>query len=122
MLDRNEYVEEIDDDYGKDHGEDIELLDEPEDIELTDENTGVSENSVDCDDPDPEDEARMDLNRFLNNELVSRTEAERTKLHVQIGGKKTTIVVMGKASIPNRYVFKLADGSFKAYYVDEIEF
>lgn len=124
MTDRNEYVEEMDDDYGKDHGEDIELLDEPEDIESDDDDAEVagSAEANEYNEPDPEDEARADLNRFLNNELVNRTEADRTKLHVKIKGKKTTVVVMGKASVPNRFVFKLSDGTFKAYYVDEIEF
>ncbi len=123
MSDRNEYVDEIDDDYGKDHGEEIDLLDEPEDIESADDETNtVSPDADEYKELDPEDEARADLNRFLNNELVNRTEADRTKLHVKINGKKTTVVVMGKASLPNRFVFKLSDGSFKAYYVDEIEF
>lgn len=123
MSDRNEYVDEIDDDYGKDHGEEIYLLDEPEDIESADDETNtVSPDADEYKELDPEDEARADLNRFLNNELVNRTEADRTKLHVKINGKKTTVVVMGKASLPNRFVFKLSDGSFKAYYVDEIEF
>ena len=123
MSDRNEYVEEVDDDYGRDHGEEIDLLDEPEDIEPADDDPDAA--ALDADEykePDPEDDARMDLNRFLNNELVNRTEADRTKLHVKINGKKTTVVVMGKASLPNRFVFKMSDGSFKAYYVDEIEF
>lgn len=123
MSDRNEYVDEIDDDYGKDHGEEIDLLDEPEDIESADDETNtVSPDADEYKELDPEDEARADLNRFLNNELVNRTEADRTKLHVKINGKKTTVVVMGKASLPNRFVFKLSDGLFKAYYVDEIEF
>lgn len=123
MSDRNEYVEEVDDDYGRDHGEEIDLLDEPEDIEPADDDPDAA--AADADEykePDPEDDARADLNRFLNNELVNRTEADRTKLHVKINGKKTTVVVMGKASLPNRFVFKMSDGSFKAYYVDEIEF
>ena len=93
----------------------------PDDVTTSD---GVSA-APDADEykePDPEDDARADLNRFLNNELVNRTEADRTKLHVKINGKKTTVVVMGKASLPNRFVFKMSDGSFKAYYVDEIEF
>lgn len=123
MSDRNEYVEEVDDDYGRDHGEEIDLLDEPEDIEPADDDPDAATPDVDeYKEPDPEDDARMDLNRFLNNELVNRTEADRTKLHVKINGKKTTVVVMGKASLPNRFVFKMSDGSFKAYYVDEIEF
>ena len=123
MSDRNEYVEEVDDDYGKDHGEEIDLLDEPEDIEPADDDPDAAAPDADeYKEPDPEDDARMDLNRFLNNELVNRTEADRTKLHVKINGKKTTVVVMGKASLPNRFVFKMSDGSFKAYYVDEIEF
>lgn len=123
MSDRNEYVEEVDDDYGRDHGEEIDLLDEPEDIEPADDDPDAAAPDVDeYKEPDPEDDARMDLNRFLNNELVNRTEADRTKLHVKINGKKTTVVVMGKASLPNRFVFKMSDGSFKAYYVDEIEF
>lgn len=124
MSDRNEYVEEVDDDYGKDHGEEIDLLDEPEDIEPEDDESDESDAAASDEykEPDPEDDARADLNRFLNNELVNRTEADRTKLHVKINGKKTTVVVMGKASLPNRFVFKMSDGSFKAYYVDEIEF
>lgn len=123
MLDRNEYVEEVDDDYGRDHGEEIDLLDEPEDIEPADDDPDAAAPDADeYKEPDPEDDARADLNRFLNNELVNRTEADRTKLHVKINGKKTTVVVMGKASLPNRFVFKMSDGSFKAYYVDEIEF
>lgn len=123
MSDRNEYVEEVDDDYGRDHGEEIDLLDEPEDIEPADDDPDAAAPDADeYKEPDPEDDARMDLNRFLNNELVNRTEADRTKLHVKINGKKTTVVVMGKASLPNRFVFKMSDGSFKAYYVDEIEF
>ena len=123
MSDRNEYVEEVDDDYGRDHGEEIDLLDEPEDIEPADDDPDAAAPDADeYKEPDPEDDARMDLNRFLNNELVNRTEADRTKLHVKINGKKTTVVVMGKASLPNRLVFKMSDGSFKAYYVDEIEF
>ena len=123
MSDRNEYVEEVDDDYGRDHGEEIDLLDEPEDIEPADDDPdAVAPDADEYKEPDPEDDARMDLNRFLNNELVNRTEADRTKLHVKINGKKTTVVVMGKASLPNRFVFKMSDGSFKAYYVDEIEF
>ena len=123
MSDRNEYVEEVDDDYGRDHGEEIDLLDEPEDIEPEDDDPDAAAPDADeYKEPDPEDDARMDLNRFLNNELVNRTEADRTKLHVKINGKKTTVVVMGKASLPNRFVFKMSDGSFKAYYVDEIEF
>ena len=123
MSDRNEYVEEVDDDYGRDHGEEIDLLDEPEDIEPADDDPDVAAPDADeYKEPDPEDDARADLNRFLNNELVNRTEADRTKLHVKINGKKTTVVVMGKASLPNRFVFKMSDGSFKAYYVDEIEF
>lgn len=123
MSDRNEYVEEVDDDYGKDHGEEIDLLDEPEDIEPADDDPDAAAPDTDeYKEPDPEDDARMDLNRFLNNELINRTEADRTKLHVKINGKKTTVVVMGKASLPNRFVFKMPDGSFKAYYVDEIEF
>ena len=123
MSDRNEYVEEVDDDYGRDHGEEIDLLDEPEDIEPADDDPDAAAPDADeYKEPDPEDDARMDLNRFLNNELVDRTEADRTKLHVKINGKKTTVVVMGKASLPNRFVFKMSDGSFKAYYVDEIEF
>ena len=123
MSDRNEYVEEVDDDYGRDHGEEIDLLDEPEDIEPADDDPDTAAPDADeYKEPDPEDDARMDLNRFLNNELVNRTEADRTKLHVKINGKKTTVVVMGKASLPNRFVFKMSDGSFKAYYVDEIEF
>lgn len=123
MSDRNEYVEEVDDDYGKDHGEEIDLLDEPEDIEPADDDPDAAAPDADeYKEPDPEDDARMDLNRFLNNELINRTEADRTKLHVKINGKKTTVVVMGKASLPNRFVFKMLDGSFKAYYVDEIEF
>lgn len=124
MSDRNEYVEEFDDDYGKDHGEEIDLLDEPEDIEPEDDESDESDAAASDEykEPDPEDDARADLNRFLNNELVNRTEADRTKLHVKINGKKTTVVVMGKASLPNRFVFKMSDGSFKAYYVDEIEF
>lgn len=123
MSDRNEYVEEVDDDYGKDHGEEIDLLDEPEDIEPADDDPDAAAPDADeYKEPDPEDDARMDLNRFLNNELINRTEADRTKLHVKINGKKTTVVVMGKASLPNRFVFKMSDGSFKAYYVDEIEF
>ena len=123
MSDRNEYVEEVDDDYGRDHGEEIDLLDEPEDIEPADDDPDAAAPDADeYKEPDPEDDARADLNRFLNNELVNRTEADRTKLHVKINGKKTTVVVMGKASLPNRFVFKMSDGSFKAYYVDEIEF
>lgn len=124
MSDRNEYVEEVDDDYGRDHGEEIDLLDEPEDIEPEDDELDESDAAApdEYKEPDPEDDARVDLNRFLNNELVNRTEADRTKLHVKINGKKTTVVVMGKASLPNRFVFKMSDGSFKAYYVDEIEF
>ena len=123
MSDRNEYVEEVDDDYGMDHGEEIDLLDEPEDIEPADDDPDAAAPDADeYKEPDPEDDARADLNRFLNNELVNRTEADRTKLHVKINGKKTTVVVMGKASLPNRFVFKMSDGSFKAYYVDEIEF
>lgn len=123
MSDRNEYVEEVDDDYGRDHGEEIDLLDEPEDIEPADDDPDAAAPDADeYKEPDPEDDARMDLNRFLNNELINRTEADRTKLHVKINGKKTTVVVMGKASLPNRFVFKMSDGSFKAYYVDEIEF
>ena len=123
MSDRNEYVEEVDDDYGRDHGEEIDLLDEPEDIEPADDDLDAAAPDADeYKEPDPEDDARADLNRFLNNELVNRTEADRTKLHVKINGKKTTVVVMGKASLPNRFVFKMSDGSFKAYYVDEIEF
>ena len=123
MSDRNEYVEEVDDDYGRDHGEEIDLLDEPEDIEPADDDPDTAAPDADeYKEPDPEDDARADLNRFLNNELVNRTEADRTKLHVKINGKKTTVVVMGKASLPNRFVFKMSDGSFKAYYVDEIEF
>ena len=123
MSDRNEYVEEVDDDYGRDHGEEIDLLDEPEDIEPADDDPDAAAPDADeYKEPDPEDDARMDLNRYLNNELVNRTEADRTKLHVKINGKKTTVVVMGKASLPNRFVFKMSDGSFKAYYVDEIEF
>ena len=123
MSDRNEYVEEVDDDYGRDHGEEIDLLDEPEDIEPADDDLDAAAPDADeYKEPDPEDDARMDLNRFLNNELINHTEADRTKLHVKINGKKTTVVVMGKASLPNRFVFKMSDGSFKAYYVDEIEF
>ena len=123
MSDRNEYVEEVDDDYGRDHGEEIDLLDEPEDIEPEDDDPDAAAPDADeYKEPDPEDDARADLNRFLNNELVNRTEVDRTKLHVKINGKKTTVVVMGKASLPNRFVFKMSDGSFKADYVDEIEF
>ena len=123
MSDRKEYVGEVDDDYGRDHGEEIDLLDEPEDIEPADDDPDAAAPDADeYKEPDPEDDARADLNRFLNNELVNRTEADRTKLHVKINGKKTTVVVMGKASLPNRFVFKMSDGSFKAYYVDEIEF
>ena len=58
--------------------------------------------------------------RALNN-ADENTDLELV-LKVINGNNTIPVVVMGKASLPNRFVFKMSDGSFKAYYVDEIEF
>lgn len=103
------------DDYGKDSGDEIELLDD-----IPEETNEVE--PVEEDEYSPERDAKNNLKKFLDAQLKNYNELTRSKIDVYYRGSSYQVIVMGKSKLySNRYVFKIQDGSLKVFNIDEIE-